>query len=220
LIVAFWADLWSFATAVGTIGLAGATYAIIRQGMQQREEAQKQHQDRFRPICMLVPPGGVDSPNERGDLLRKSDISTDNPFLRAVAIGCLLRNIGVGPALNLRISFKFLDMNGYATEPWELAPLQAGETRGDRAPGFFVPIRLHDRFNETDYGMIEGKLWEIWLEYEDVFGNRFYAVHHKRPVQLERMAPDAEASARAGRHLMSTPPQPWVTFPERANTRR
>jgi hypothetical protein len=209
--VAFWADLWSFATAVGTIGLAGATYTIIRQGKQQREEAQKQHQDRFRPICMLVPFDGIDLPEKRREVISRVNVPSGNPSLRKVMLNCSLRNVGVGPALNLRIKFRFLDLNGCTTEPWELAPLEAGEIRGGP---FSVPLRLHDRFNETDYRMIEGKLWEIWLEYEDVFGNRFCAVHHKRPVQLEHMAPGAEASARAGRPLMVAPPQPWVTFPE------
>jgi len=59
-----------------------------------------------------------------------------------------------------------------------------------------------------DFPSVTGKLWEIWLEYEDVFGRRFCAVHHKRPIQEEnrRLIP--------GLSVDYIPPQPWVTFTE------
>jgi hypothetical protein len=78
----FWSDLWSFGTAAGTLALAGATYAIIRQGKQQREEAQKQHQDRFRPICMLVPFDGIDLPEKRRGVISRVTVPSGNPSLR------------------------------------------------------------------------------------------------------------------------------------------
>ena len=69
----FWANLWSFATAAGTLALAGATYAIIRQGKEQRQDAERQHRERLKPVCVLVPVGGVDPLNRRGELLEKRD---------------------------------------------------------------------------------------------------------------------------------------------------
>jgi hypothetical protein len=138
----FWADLWGFLTAIGTIGMTVATYAIIRQGKHQREDVQQQHRDRFKPICVLMPYNGVDPLNKRDQLIEKIDPSPDNPPFGTLAIKCVLRNVGTGPALRLRIKFKFLDMNGWTTEPWELSPLGAGDSRGGENSRFSSPFGL------------------------------------------------------------------------------
>jgi hypothetical protein len=66
-----WANLWSFLTAFGTIAMAVTTCVIIRQG-------NRQHRDRFKPTCVLMPYNGVDPLNNRGQLIEKIDPS-DNP---------------------------------------------------------------------------------------------------------------------------------------------
>lgn len=205
-----WSDLWIFLTAVGTIGLATATYAIIRQGRHQSEDAKQQHRDRFKPICVLMPYDGVDALNKRGELIEKIDPSPENPPFGAFAIKCTLYNVGAGPALNLRIKFRFPNRGGWATEPWELSPLGPGESRGDRNSPLLVPIRIQDRFNATDLSVAPGEAWEIWLEYEDVFRAPFCSVHRKSPVRREEgLIPDPEATGK-----FRYAPQPWVTFPK------
>lgn len=173
-----WSDVWSFLTAIGTVGMTVATYAIIRQGKHQREDARQQHRDRFKPICILMPYNGVDPWNKRCQLIEKIDPSLDNPSFGTLAIKCVLRNVGTGPALKLRIKFRFPDMKGWTTEPWELSPLGAGESRGGENTPLLVPVRIDDQFTgfsfaSMDFYTVTGKLWEIWLEYEDVFGRRF-----------------------------------------------
>jgi hypothetical protein len=204
----FWADLWSFLTAVGTVAMAGATYCIIRQGRRQRQDTQLQHQDRFKPICVLTPYEGVDPWNRRDRLIEKFDPSSDNPSFGTLGVKCALQNVGGGPALKLRIKFMFLDMDGWSTEPWELSPLGAGESRGGKDALLLVPIRIDDHFNAADFSLVVGKPWEIWLDYEDIFGRRFRAVHHKRPLQLEKQTPIPGSITG----MMYAPPQPWVTF--------
>lgn len=202
----FWADLWSFATAIGTIAMAVTTFAVIRQGRQQ-------HLDRSRPVCVLLPFSGVDPLNRRGELLATIDPSADNPAFGTVAVKCALQNVGTGPALNLRIKFKFLDMGGWTTEAWELAPMGAGETRGSETSPLLVPVRIHEKepLNPTDFSQVAGKLWEIWLEYQDVFGRRFCSVHHKRPVRMEE---GLKSLPGASGQSFEYAGQAWITFPK------
>jgi hypothetical protein len=205
----FWADLSSFATAAGTIAMAVTTYLVIRQ-------SKRQHRDRLRPLCVLVPFGGVDPLNKRGELLATIDPSPDNPSFGTLAIKCVLRNVGTGPALNLRLKIKLLDMDGWTTEPWELAPLSAGETRGSESSSLLVPVRIHEKepLNFTDFSQLTGKLWEIWLEYQDVFGQHFCSVHHKRPIRVEESRkPIPRTPDDADKRLIATP-QAWITVPK------
>ena len=188
--IEFLTNLWKTAPTIGTLAMVVVTAIIIWQGRQQ-------HRDKFKPICVLVAPGGIDPLNKRGELIKKRDPSPDNPSFGILAIGCALQNVGAGPALNLRIKFKFLDMGGWTTEPWALSSLGPGEIRGGVDTPLLIPIRLHEHFNQTDLDMLTGKQWEIWVDYQDIFGRSFCAVHHKSLVQDS-----------FGRQL-----QPWVTYP-------
>jgi len=208
----FWANLWSSATAAGTLALAGATYAIIRQGQQQRQDAERQHRDRLKPVCVLVPAGGVDPLNRRGELVEKRDPSPDNPAFGTLAIHCALQNVGTGPALNLRIKLRFLDMNGWVTEPWELSPLGAGEIRGGESVPLLMPIRLHDGFNVTDFAQVTGKPWEIWLEYQDVFGKRFQSIHSKSPFDMNPATFGVTTPAPGAQSKAIMRAIPWLTY--------
>ncbi len=76
-------------------------------------------------------------------------------------------------------------MNGRASKPWELSPLGAGETCGSEAAPLLIPFPMHGRFNQTDFAMLTGKPWEIWLEYEDVFGKSFHSIQRKPPVDTD-----------------------------------
>ncbi len=196
------ANTW---TAVGTIAMAVATFVVVRQGRQHRKDDGRRHQDSYKPICLLTPYEGVDPQHRRDTLLAIADQQTSAGF-GVVEIRCALRNVGSGPALNVGIMFRFLDMNGYTTRAWELSPLRPGESRGSDTEPLRVPIQFGPRFNQTDFSQIVGNMWEIIVVYDDMFGNSFYAVHEKRPLQLDKLykvagGPDFEA-----------PSQPWVTF--------
>lgn len=209
-----WADLWNALTGIGTLALAGATFCIIRQGQRQRAETERQHRDRFKPICLLAPYSGVDAWNRRATLIEATAPAPDNPSCGTVAIRCVLRNVGLGPALKLRLKFRFLDMNGWTSEPWELSPLGAGEACGGEAEPLLVPFPIHERFNQTDFATMTGKLWEIWLEYEDVFGRQFQSIHRKAPVNSDPSTFKWQA-ARPGQEPKAIMlPIPWFTYHE------
>jgi hypothetical protein len=212
----FWGDVWSFLTGVGTLALAAATFAVILQGKRDAAEAERQHRDRLKPICVLTPYDGVDPWNQRGKLIGTISPKPENPSIGFIAISCFLQNVGTGPALKLRIRFRFLDMAGWSTEPWELAPLGAGETRGRENYPLYIPIQIRDQFNVSDFASFNGKPWEIWLEYRDVFGTEFQSVHSKilfnpNPTSWGWTTPTANEQPKA---IM--PPIPWFSYHEGA----
>ena len=212
--MSFWADLWNALTGIGTLALAIATFCVIRQSQQQRRDGERQHRDRFKPICLLAPYGGVDAWNRRGALLEAMPPAPDNPSCGTVAIRCVLRNVGVGPAVKLRLKFRFLDMNGWTSEPWELSPLGAGETCGNEAAPLLVPFPIHERFNQTDFATLTGKPWEIWLEYEDVFGRQFQSIHRKAPFDTDPSTFTWTTAGPGQQPKAMMLPIPWLTYTE------
>jgi hypothetical protein len=216
-----WADAWVMLTAVGTIALAIATFRVIQQGQQlrkdaeqQREDTERQHRDRFKPVCLLAPYGGVDAWNRRGALLEAMPPDPENPSCGTVAIRCVLRNAGAGPALKLRLKFRFLDMNGWTSDPWELSPLGAGETCGSEAAPLLVPFPIHERFNQTDFAILTGKPWEIWLEYEDIFGRKFQSIHRKAPFDTDPAKFTWTTAGTDQQPKAIMPPIPWLAYTE------
>ena len=96
----------------------------------------------------------------------------------------------------------------------------AGESRGGENTPLLVPVRIDDQFTgfsfaSMDFYTVTGKLWEIWLEYEDVFGRRFL----RRASQETRAGGESKAYPGIGgptgiiAHVLFAA-QPWVTFPK------
>jgi hypothetical protein len=75
-----------------------------------------------------------------------------------------------------------------------------------RTSPLHIPIRFGQRFNQTDFSQIVGKLWEIVVAYEDIFGNHFYSVHQKRPLQLDKLY------RASGSSELIAPSLAWVNF--------
>lgn len=185
--------------------MAVATFVVILQGRRLRRDDDQHHQDEFRPICVLTPYDGVDPRHWRDTLLTVSP-DAPRPGFGIVAVKCELRNIGCGPALNLRIMFRFHDMGGFTTQPWELARLRRGELLGSKGVPLEIPIQFEPRFNNTDFSYVPGKPWELLLVYEDVFGNVFHSLHPKHPLQMNKLYREP------GVELPFAPPQSWVTL--------
>jgi hypothetical protein len=220
----FWTNLWSFATAVGTIALAAATYAIIRQGKTLREDAknqrqdlERQHQERSKPVCVLMPWNGIDPFTMRNTLLDVVGVDPSNSSIGLLGINCFLRNVGVGPALKLKIRLGSPVVARYPGDEWEYAPLAAGESRGEEDKPLYLPLKFGDSFNQTDFVMVTGTPWEIVLCYEDVFGNKFRSVHSKssfdmRPETFTWTNPPVGGQPKAIMRAI-----PWLTYVEIKN---
>lgn len=161
------------------------------------------HEDAFRPICVLTPHDGVDPRHWRDTLLAVGP-GAPRPGFGIVEIRCALGNIGPGTALDVGLMFRFHDMAGYTTQPWELGPLRAGELRGSADEPLRIPLQFEPRFTETDFAFVSGKSWELILVYKDIFGNSFHTLHPKNPLQMNRLY------QKAGVELYYAPPQPWA----------
>lgn len=185
----FWDGITAVSTAaaaVFTAVMARFTFRAIREGQGQRrdtnehfEETRKQgekhHQDGFRPLLTLSPLYGMDL-LQRGNLLTTTAQNGRGVF----CINCALRNIGPGPALNVRLTIRASGQFGdVATR--ELSPLEAGGT-GKQDVSIEVPVIFTDQFNTSDFGAAPGGLWTIVLNYEDVFGNAFHTLHSKNSM--------------------------------------
>jgi hypothetical protein len=164
-----WPTIWDAFTAIGTVAMAVTTGLVIRRSKQE-------HRDTFRPICMLVPDEGLDAISRRG--IVKCYEEPNNPA-KAYLVQCSVKNIGSGPALNLRIVVRFSTSSG--AEP--SAELSALGSKEHLASPVKVSVFLSDQFNRMDYEVAPGEVWELLLIYEDVFGNVFHTRHTKDPQQ-------------------------------------
>lgn len=170
------------AAAVFTAVMAFYTRVAIKHGQRQFRDAQQRddvrHQDAYRPIVVLEPFGGVEAEN-RGHIVTL-DSSSRMGDRRLFKVACVVRNVGVGPALNVRLSFRAMGKPGYGFTQ-ELVPVGAGEAQGTTVRALQVWVQPAQSFNDTDMALASGTGWELVLEYEDVFGNPFHTIHRKNP---------------------------------------
>lgn len=208
------AGVMALAAGVGTIiATRRATRKQISAANRQTEAVKEQnadlrrrHEDGFKPICMLVPYDGIDPLYQRRGLVELCENDPpDTPYAK-LSLKCFLRNIGRGPALDVKIALRLMDKAGHITEPpCELAPLAGGESRGKESEPLGIPIHFDDQFacdNARD--SIRLNSWQIILRYKDVFGSPFYSVHHSAIIQVDKYYSPPHIAVR----------QAWVTFGE------
>jgi hypothetical protein len=93
----------TFALAIFTACLAYWTYRMAKATADTVRQSERHHQDSFKPICMLLPEGGVD-PLTREGLFEAMGASPSDPRHREVAIHWALKNVGSGPAGSAKAS--------------------------------------------------------------------------------------------------------------------
>ena len=181
-------DFWAMMTGVGTLALAFATVLVVLRSAGDRKAEDRRHEDGVRPVVVLNPIAGMANESWKNNFIQVSAELRENATEGAVVVYADMQNIGTGPATRVQVALRFLDMDGYTTQPRELRPLEAD---GIIPANLIFTVVLGNRFNLADYGQIPGRPWEILLLYEDVFGNQFTSVHHKAPgawVTVERIA--------------------------------
>jgi len=164
-----WSPVWEAFTAIGTVAMAATTVVVIFQN-------RRQHRDALRPICVLVPEKGTDAVGRRDALQLHKEPNDSNKYF---SIACGVKNIGGGPAVKLRLRITFW-VNTTARFEAELSPLGAHETV---AGPLRIPVFVGNEFTQTEYEWAPGEGWDLWLEYEDLFGNLFHTRHTKTPQQ-------------------------------------
>lgn len=193
---------WDAVTAVSTVVLAAVTFLMVIATVwmawntgralkqnndlrddanlhykQTREQDQQHHQDEFRPVLILTAPGGVTAPARSG--LVSVLLLMQAP---AVLIYSPIKNIGNGLALNIRMSIRKDEVTGFGPTI-EFAPIAAGDHLAPFGDCFELPVTASAHLNEADLKTLPSGSWLIVLEYEDVFGNRFYTLHYKNSQQ-------------------------------------
>lgn len=181
-----WPTFWEAATAVGTIAMAVTTGWVIWQNRDY-------HRDAFRPICILVPEDGTEQFARAQVVQPREEPNERVSAYYLVKTG--VRNVGAGPALHLRLLIRFpMNPVSEGLEPTlELPPLAAGQQM--ESP-ISLPVRLHDRFNISDFRSAADLQWELWLEYQDIFGKAFRTLHVKNPQRPWARLLDAAGGAR------------------------
>lgn len=168
--------------AVFTAVMAWFTRKAILEGQSQRREAndhfaktreqdKHHHQDGFRPLLVLGPTVGNDS-------IDRQNLLAMMPSGLGLFADCVVRNIGAGPALNIRLSVRGEGREGFGPDS-ELSPLAAGDTFKGRDGHIKIGPIYTDATNRTDMQNLPNGLWLLVLEYEDIFGNPFYTMHAK-----------------------------------------
>jgi hypothetical protein len=170
-----WAAIGSIATAVAA-GFTAWMVFLTRRGIQQNVE---QHKDGHRPTLVFLPDQDA-SEGSRMRVLQCAFMPPVPSIRRLVLIG-VVRNIGVGPAINGRMTLRVRGIEGYGPDALSLPPIGVGDFFGKRNDSIPLPLSYRDGFTDTDAQSAPGEHWELVLEYEDVFGRVFHTVHSKNP---------------------------------------
>jgi len=170
-----WTAIESVATVASVLATAAMTWMTYRAIRQTRDI----HKDDYRPALAFAPDGVVDR-DFRSDLLRIERDTGD--ATNGYALRVVLKNIGKGPALNVRCTLEFLGVEKYGVAT-ELAPVGAHERLDFGDQPLWIKFTPNISFNDTDFHYGPRTAWKIFLEYEDVFGQCFHTIHVKNPQE-------------------------------------
>jgi hypothetical protein len=209
LVAGIMALLAALATIIVTIRAARCQLAAAARQTdavrEQNVDLRRRHEDEFRPICMIVPHDGVDPWYQRRDLLVFGDDDPPNSRFGKLKLNCFLRNVGHGPATDLKIFLRLMDKGGRTTEPWELAPLKGGESRGNESEPLCIPIYFNDEAVRNDVrDSVNMNSWQIILCYKNIFKKPFHSIHHAATIESDMLYAPPYVAVR----------QPWVTINE------
>lgn len=169
---------WLAIESTATVGLAGFTALMAGMTWRVIADGRKHHKDQYRPILALVPADGVD-PACRTTCLKPERSPSDGRAEYSLG-GLILKNIGLGPALDCRMTIRFQDIEGYGVTP-SLAPVQAGGEYQSGLCPLRIPVSFERGFSDTDFQMAPAAGWQLFLEYKDLFGQAFHTVHRSDP---------------------------------------
>jgi hypothetical protein len=177
----------AWGTAIGALAtavMAFFTWRAIRNGQDERKETNKHyaetrkqenehHQDAFRPLVVLAP-------HDVMSTLNRNDVLSPDPNGKTLMVKLIAHNVGTGPALNIQLSVRSEGRTGFGPSR-ALAPLAAGANASNDRHYILIDVNFTDSFNFADLANISNGHWVIVLEYDDIFGNRFYTLHSHHP---------------------------------------
>ena len=175
-------------TAAGTISLAFATFWMAKKTRDLAVQEERHHQDGAMPVCVLetLDDGGAGVKDRMRIIDLYEDPNSASTEVRhyLYKIYGILKNIGTGPALKLRIALCFPSDNSYKLS-YALSPLGVNETRDpDRIASpeprgvlITLPYGVTSALEASTITAAFSNGWCLYLEYEDVFGNPYHTRH-------------------------------------------
>lgn len=195
------------AAAIFTAVMAYLTRKAINEGQGQRRDTnlhfeatrdqdKRHHEDAFRPLLVLAQTDPTDAVN-REDTVKTFTVDSEHG---SVVIRCLIRNIGTGPALDVRLHLRSDGRTGFGPSR-EFTPVAAGGEYGDSKDQIDILAYYEKGFNSTDLVNAGKGLWILVLEYKDIFGNSFHTLHCKDRLQPWARAGRGPAPDTSPEHL-------------------
>ena len=178
-------DVASFFLALGTVVLAFATRRVAQETKQLGKETQnmarqedEHHKQSFTPICVVVPNPNAQRVTQREGIVSDHGTletrgSEGSHTILHCQVACTVKNIGVGPALNVLMMLRVTDL-GNAEGVREMGFIGIGGSEGESHTPFLVDIdvgKLADLRDGVSRGNSVANHWEIDLKYQDVFGH-------------------------------------------------
>lgn len=183
----------TFGLAIVTTWMAIATQKMASETKLLQEQENQQRIDNLRPICVLeVNP---DLSNITRELIFRDMRQRESPrgiydiwendSGSMVFLKCSIHNKGLGPANHVKVVLRILDKNKDFEQPILCGVIGAGE-QWDRKekttyPNCTLAVRIgfDGAYNKTDFPGIFGSQWEIFIEYQDMFGNEYHTKYVK-----------------------------------------
>ncbi len=183
----------TFVLAIVTAWMAVATQKMASETKLLQEQENQQRIDNLRPICVLeVNP---DLSNISRDLIFKDMRQRQSPrdFYdiwkndsgSMVFLKCSIHNKGLGPANHVKLVLRIIDKHKDFEQPVLCGVIGAGEQWNRKEnttyPNCTLAVRIgfDGTYNKSDFSGIVGSHWEIFLEYQDMFGNQYHTKYVK-----------------------------------------
>ncbi|MBU2834165.1 hypothetical protein [Acidithiobacillus ferriphilus] len=180
----------TFLLAGFTAWMAKATSGLAKSNKKIIEQNERHHMDDARPIVIVEHNDNIEQYDTRSivSTIEESGANLGNNYA-TFSVNGLLRNIGVGIALDVTLMIRF-EKSSRKEIIAEFPPLEAAS--GSRQLG---TIEFHtttlnsdflgqnNRFKREEYQSAPGQLWEIYISYKDIYGRLFYTKHPKNPQE-------------------------------------
>ncbi len=168
-----------------TINVAKETNRLAQETAKMVQQEDEHHRERFMPMCILVPDRFLGKGTQREGVVSLGRVGKfleggiQHDTLECIIKGGV-RNTGVGPAVGVLMKLRLTGLEG-CEGVRDMSFIGSGEIEErNEAQPIAIEIRIPQTTDmPTGYALsnLVANKWEIYLEYTDVFGQRFVTRH-------------------------------------------
>lgn len=188
-----WLAVFTAISSIATASMAWYTRTIIKNNDKIIKQNEQHHMDSSRPILAIVTDKNIEQYDERPIISTVEQGAGNEPIISnnfaKYNVNGTLRNIGVGPALNITLLIRF-ENSSRKEICFDFPPLESASQHPIGIIDFHTPSFDSDflsdddnRFKLSEYQSAPGQGWEIYISYADIYGNQFYTRHPKNPQE-------------------------------------